>query len=233
MRSQLDQLAEIERRTGFRVPDLYRRLRAAGACDYGAGQDDWRATWRQRALSNPPVLLGALDFEWMSLDDAAQWTAPNYWMPEHVFVPFGESNGDIYAFYPAWREGDDVPIVRAYHDVSTCEVLAPHLEGFLYRKMLEAMTFPDPQRDEDDGFTAQEARQALRASVSALRPYLRPAWMADLDAIVEREPRAWQRKVGRFEEDYVSQLDGQELDERVARELAFTRLNAEFAHMQA
>lgn len=227
----MDRLTEIEQRTGFVVPKLYRRLRDDGACEYGATPEEWQATWRERALNNPPVLLGALDFEWMTLTDMAEWRAPDYWLPEHVFVPFGESNGDVYAWYPAWRAGDDVPIVRAFHDVSTCEVLAPNLEAFLYRQMLEAMTFPDPQRNEDDGFTEQEAQQAMRASVGALRPYLRAAWFADLDELTKRTPRAWRRKIGRFEEEYVSQLEGQELEERIARELAFPRLNAEFSHM--
>ena len=224
---------EIERRTTFRIPDLYRRMCKDGVCNYAGSPQEWQSVWRRRALENPPALLGALDFEWLGLDEMMSWSPPDDWLPEHLFVPFGQTGaGDCYAWYPAWAEGDSVPVVLAWHDDNRCECLAPHLEGFLYRQTLEALTYVDPRRAQRRGFTSDEARQALRANIDVLRPYLRPSWMADLDGLSAREPREWSRKLPRTLETFVSQLGERELEERLSRELSFSKLNAEFDHMK-
>jgi len=43
----LDPYREIERRTGFRVPDLFRRMHADGVCTYGP--------WYDAARPAPPI----------------------------------------------------------------------------------------------------------------------------------------------------------------------------------
>jgi hypothetical protein len=230
---EADAYAEIERKTGFRVPDLYRRMRADGVCDYGASQSEWQATWLQRSLTNPPALLGALDFEWISVDAMVAWEAPDYWRPECRFVPFAQTGaGDDYAWYPAISEGEAVPVVLAYHDQNLCEVMAPHLEGFIYLQALRGLAFADAESDKRMGLTPAQIRQSRRADVGVLRPYLRPAWIADLEAIVDRLPHRWRYKLPASETEHFSQLSDDELKERISRELAFPHLNKTFEHMQ-
>ena len=72
----------------------------------------------------------------------------------------------------------------------------------------------------------------MRASIDALRLYLRPTWMADLDELVARTPRSWREKLPSIENVYVAHFDGTEFEEPVSRELAFPRLDATFPHMK-
>jgi hypothetical protein len=230
----VDPYVDIENRTGFRVPELYRRMRADGVCDYGV-PEMWLHKWARCAVETPQTaLLHALDFEWLSLEEIVSWTAPDYWAPEHLLIPFAQTHaGDEYAWYPAWAAGDDVPVVLAYHDENSCECLAPHLEGFLYRESLTALAFSDAsERAESTGLTLDQDRRAMHASIGVLRPYLRPSWAADLEALAERAPRKWVYKLPRIEEVKVSQLDDRELQGRLERELDFSRRDAVFQHMK-
>jgi hypothetical protein len=135
-----------------------------------------------------------------------------------VIVPFGSNGaGDDYAFYPAWAEADAVPVVLACHDVNECQCLAPHLEGFLYRELLEALAFVGPREMAE--FSPAEEHRARCADVDVLRPCLRPAWIADLDAIVAREPKEWIHELPRSKQTHLSRIDNREVEERIAREL--------------
>ena len=117
---------------------LFARMRADGVCRYGNSREEWAQTWRERTVRNPPALLGALDFEWMNPEDAEAWEPPDYWLEEHPLEPFGQNGaGDLFAFYAHYGNA----VVLAAHDVNECRVLAPSLEGFLYREMLEALTY--------------------------------------------------------------------------------------------
>jgi hypothetical protein len=206
---------------------LYERMVKDGVCSYGASFDEWQMTWRERSLVNPPALLAALDFEWMQPDEIAEWAPPGYWAEEHVFVPFAHSGGgDLYAFYPRWGSA----VVYAAHDANDCTALAPHLEGLLYRLMLEAMTYDDGERWDDLG--PDEVDRFLAANIRVLKPYLRAAWFDDLEAVRKAKPREWALKLPAIEERYLSRLDHQGLQERLARELKFAHLDEKFEHMK-
>lgn len=225
----MDSYAAIEKKTGFRVPDLYRRMQADGVCSYGTSREEWRATWRTRSLLNPPALLAGpeLDFKWMALDEMATWNAPSYWSPKNMFVPFGSTSaGDKYCWYPQWTVEDSTPIVLVWRDSSECQTLAPHFEAFLYREALKALTYRGLQsEDQYDDFSPSETQLVLRANVNVLRPYLRAAWVADLDSIVERQDREWRSEFG---DRYVSRMSKAEFEERLSREIAFPRLGSTF-----
>lgn len=224
-----DKLAAVEAHFGLELPALYRRMHLDGACDYGASPEEWRATFEARMFDRPPALLGALDFEWLTLDRMLRWRAPAFWLPDPGLLPFGQTGrGDKYAFVHRWAAGERVPVVLAYRDVNEAHVLAPDLEAFLYRQMLEAFTFPP---SDGEFTTAADERRARRASVAALRPYMRDVWTADLEALTAREPREWRQTGPRFEEVYLALLDETELNARLRRELAFERLDMTFPYM--
>lgn len=223
----MDAYARIEAKTGFRVPELYRRMRADGVLDFPP---------RVILGECQPALTVALDFQWITLDKMVAWDPPDYWAPEHVFVPFGESHaGDDYAWYPAWADGADVPVVMAWRDDNRCVVEAPHLEGFMYRKLLETMTYYSAFYSAYEirtGTTWEEHRAAVRKDLDLLRPYLRASWMADLDELYARKPVEWRQQMPYGEEKYLTQLDERELKERIARELPYARLDTWFRHMK-
>lgn len=228
-----DAYARIEAKTGFRVPELYRRMRTDGALDYPPGARF--GDLRRGIYEHQPALTCALDFEWIPLKAIEDWEPPDYWLPQHTFVPFAQSHaGDDYAWYPAWANGDEVPVVFAWRDNNCCDVIAPHLEGFMYRKTLEKLCYEsayDTAYDTRHG-TWEELREGMRRELDVLRPYLRARWMADLDELFARKPREWRSQLGRREEKYLSQLDDDELKGRISRELAFPQLDTNFPHMK-
>jgi hypothetical protein len=187
---------------------------------------------RRGLYEQQPALSCALDLEWLPLEAIVAWEAPDFWRPEPLLVPFAmTAGGDHYAWYPAWAEGTDVPVVVAWHDDDRCDVLAPSFEGFMYREMLSAMTFEYASPSESGG-THEERRDGLRKDLNTLRPYLRANWMRDLDELFSREPRVWKKRLRLTESVYLARLDEREFEERVARELAFPHLNKAIAYMK-
>jgi hypothetical protein len=226
----VDGYAEIERKAGFRIPELYRRMLADGALDYPPGA--MFGELRRGLYEQQPALSCALDVEWLPLEAIVGWEPPDFWLPEKLLVPFAVTGaGDHYAWYPAWADGADVPIVLAWHDDNRCDVLAPNLEGFMYRQTLSAMTF-EPASPSPSGGAHEERRRGLRKDLDTLRPYLPAKWMQDLELLYATEPRIWKKQFRLTESVYLARLNEHEFEERVARELRFPHLNEAFPHMK-
>lgn len=233
-----DPYSTIEGRWGFAVPSLYRRMQADGRLQYGRTRAEWRATWKERALTDPPALLGA-DFEWLSLKDIAAWRAPDYWRPTPALVPFAQNGAsDVWAWVPEWTARGRTPIVFAYHDENEAKLFAPDLEGLLFRVSLEYFTdvpqAPDPG---DDDLNPDERVISLRAQIAAIAPYVPPRARRILREVVTRPLRTallTRPFPGYRGHPYrVCRLLGDREARRLVREvLAWSRLDETFQHME-
>ncbi len=183
-------MTACSRRQAFKSPSCTAALEADGVLRYGASREEWKATWKQRSLEDPPALLIAgSQLEWLAPDDLENHSLPDYWDPALVFVPFAQTGaGDVWCWYPT--SGTEA-IVFPPHDEPEGTFIAPHFEGFLLRMLLEAFSeiYPD-----NSGLTVEECQLAARAEVRTLAPYLRPAWVTLLEELAARplvEDKAW------------------------------------------
>jgi hypothetical protein len=212
----------IESQTGFRIPDLYRRLVADGRTSYGATREEWKLTWRERSLNDPPALLiASMHVEWWSPEAIAAYEAPDYWLPEPRLVPFAQNGaGDVWCWHAA---SPGAEIVFAPQDENAAEVVAADLEGFLFRHMVLALS--EIYADDGSDFTVEERVMSAQANVRVLAPYLAPERVTLLEELCAR-PLVHDAKWGclRF-------LARDEAEAIVARELANPRLGETFEHM--
>lgn len=153
-----DLLSAIEQRHGLTLPTMYRQMHLEGACEDG-------------------ILVRALDLEWSSLESVRDWTAPSHWSCAPRVVPFAKTGrGDLYAWVPAWADDEALPVALMRRDSETCTVLAPHVEGLVYRLALEAVVADLASEDVDD----------VLANVGS---FLRDAWRRDVERLAT-EPLA-------------------------------------------
>jgi hypothetical protein len=147
------------------------------------------------------ALLTVLDFEWLSLQEIRDWEPPAYWSRQTVLVPFAKTGrGDYYAWAPEWHEDGRTPVAHVPRDFEKGTVLAPDLEAFFYRLASEVLAADAPEGDDPD----------WRDVLDCLGPYLRETWRRDLDA------------------DFARARDPAEIDGRIRREIAFSRLDTTF-----
>lgn len=223
----IDAYQAIEVRTDFEVPELLRRMHAHGATGAGISREEWSKTKAHRALHDPPALLCAQDFEWLDAEAMATWQAPANWKADLVFIPFAQTGaGDPICFYPAWTDNGATPIVLALHDDDRCVAQAPHLEGYLFALMLDALAVIDKYSFGE--WSEAELRQSFRANIKALAPYLRWQWTAFLEACVERPLVKELQPFGRKPRPIQALIPQAELNEIVARELAFNHAGTSF-----
>jgi hypothetical protein len=229
--SWIDAYQAIEARTGFAIPELLRRMHAHGATGDRITREEWLKARARRALHDPPALLGASDFAWLKAETMANWRPPANWKTELVFIPFAETGaGDPICFYPAWTENGATPVVLTLHDGDRCFAKAPHLEGYLFAQMLEALAVID--KHSFGTWSEAQLRQSFRANIKALAPYLRWQWTAFLEACVDRPLIGQQQPVGRQMRRIQALISQAELNEIVARELAFGHTGASFNHAE-
>jgi hypothetical protein len=203
----------IRERTRFEVPESYRRMERDGVLRYGE--------------SSTPALLCVYDFQWLTLDEMAAWKPPEYWKPEHVLVPFARTaRHDLWCWYPDWASDGHTPVVLAHSDVNESEALAPDFESLLVRLMLEA--FAGALTDDLVVESDDRLRQVLRASVEALRPYIRSDWSALLSGLLDR-PFKKDREGNSV---IPSLLDESEFEELLHREMHFPHAGEVLPHMR-
>jgi hypothetical protein len=213
----------IAANTGFRVPDLFRRMVADGVTAYGASTANWKETWKQRAIESPPALMVAgAQVEWWALEDIANWEAPSHFDPAHKLLPFASSTtGDMWCWCPPL--GAEV-IVLAPHDEDGAMVFAPDLESFLLRHTLQA--FAEIVEEDGSDFTREQRTEVARANVRTLTPYLNPAWVELLTEIAEHP-------LERDEEwDCLRLLTRDEAIDLIQTELDMPNLNETFSHFR-
>lgn len=221
-RPMTDPYSAIEAQTGFRVPELFRRLVADGRTQYGATREEWKQTWKQRMLADPPALmLVSSQVEWWTPEAIAEWEPPDYWSAEHRFVPFAQNGaGDVWCWHVS---SPDAEIVFAPHDENEAEVVAPDLAAFLFRQLVGGLSeiYPDDGTD----FSIEQRVASAKANVRTLAPYLPAAQVALLEQLCERplvEDPSW--GCLRF-------LSRAEADAIIEREIGYPRLGHTFEHM--
>jgi len=212
----------ITANTGFRVPDLYRRMVADGVTQYGTSTADWMETWKQRAIENPPALmLASAQVEWWQPEDIANWEAPAHFDPAHKLVPFASTGaGDMWCWY---ANGGDV-IVLAPYEEDGATIFAPDLESFLLRHMLQG--FAEIVEEDGTDFTREQRSEVARANIRTITPYLNPAWVELLTELPEHP-------LERDEEwDCLRLLTRDEAIDLIQTELDMANLNETFSHMR-
>ena len=230
-----DLLAAIERQHDFQLPELYHRLYHAGMLDWfldgGFPNPHWSRDILPRLRQRPPVLLFARDFELMRPEDVLTWELPWDGSPNHRFVPLGQTGGgDLYAFCPSLSGPDgDVPITLSLHDDNQTTVLAPSLEAFLFREMLDRATSFD-QYDLQGYVDFEALRADLQRAAEAIRPYLRPAWHALLKEVYARPLREETVTLPRRSYTVDTLLPAAEFERLIEQEMGFAQLNATFEH---
>lgn len=199
----VDAYVALAAETGIEIPGLLRKLLAAGKCDYG---EDWRSTWRERLLNDPPALSSFEDFEWLGSDVArgrewvADWLNPEFQQGRR-FLPFAQSGaGDAYCLMPL--DGQTAGVALVWHDRAVSRIDHCSFSDFVCVQFLAA--FAGLETFIEDDFSAEEALQMLRLDVMQVsecmgtrdREYLRS--FLDLP-LVEREwrhgPRSRPEKV--------------------------------------
>ncbi len=164
MSALLQALDALAADTGIALPPLLRHLVAGDATVYGP---DWASTWRERCLSAPPPLISCSDFEWLDAQGvrtaAGEWLSPRYQSGQR-FVPFAETGaGDAWCLVPL--EGALEPgVALVLHDSDASEVGYRSFQDFACVQLLQALADLGDWTGED-GFTADQACQVVRADV--------------------------------------------------------------------
>ncbi|CAH0248246.1 SMI1/KNR4 family protein [Chryseobacterium sp. Bi04] len=228
---------ELEQKYNFQYPEIYNQLAENKMLDWGETGPDWYLTVFPELKKNPPLLLFGYDIEiWndhhfvtasieeMSDDDDYRNVHPDY-----QFVPFAKNGaGDLYAFQFDLQNNGEVPITFIPHDDEEAEVLAGNLQDFIFRQLLEAVM----EIDEDSMFYEdddEELKQNLYNQLKTHEPYLKPAQVAILNSIYQRDIFEYTYKTPNghsFEAEGLLTFD--EVAEIVNREITFDHLHKKF-----
>lgn len=219
------QLARIEAKFEISLPPLFRELYLSKLNECGQSQKEWRQTFIQRAFSNPPALMCAVEVEWMTAEEIVDWEPADYWNPEHKFVPFaGNGAGDLWCFYLNWASDSGIPVVLAYHDEDYTEAYAGDFETFLVRHLLESFSrFWDTMMKNIGCDSIASYKEHLNANLETIAPLL-PSWVPRLRKFLDAEPFS----IGGDEYSLV-QPDAKE---ELLRELSFEQDGESFGHMR-
>jgi hypothetical protein len=167
---------EIEQQLGQRFPALYHRLHRDHMLDWGALCHGWVTTVFPTLRARPPLLLYAREFELIAPADivghAEQFTDAD----SHVrlrdglqLLPFGSTGaGDYYCFWRDPTAPDEPRVVLLWHDDDRVDLLATHLQDFIFRMMVDAVADLDGSLLEDG-----EVADNLQHWLASHRPYLR------------------------------------------------------------
>lgn len=214
----------IEQELGVALPSLHRRLYEAGLLTHhGARTIDSRS---QSMVDHPTVLANDPEFvAWHSPSDILLAYQPAYWKLDPPLVEIAcNGSGDSICYRPDWARGEEIPVIEAWHDCNEAVCLAPHLEGFIFRRLLEACSqlLPAEWRSLDDQVAS------LRAEVAQLEGYLRPGWLGLLREVVGRPLRARQSVL---KDALYCLVSEEEATRTVTQELHFDHLGVVFEHM--
>lgn len=192
---------QIEERYGFRIPDEYRALQERGLV---AGPD-------------PASELWLLEVEWMPLEEIRDYQFQDYQKPG--FVPFGfTGRGDLWCWWPEGADPQGTPVVLCPHDDMMAHVEAPHLMGFLYRRVLDYVSGGFDPEDE------AEAREHVRDWHRLIGSEVPAAWAETVAALSGRPLVSWQ-EAHFTASGFVAPEEYQQL---LQRDLSFPRLDQEF-----
>jgi hypothetical protein len=184
-------IENIEKHYQFTYPSIYKRLWEDGKLDWYKGWNEpWQPNrnWKTEVYpvikDKPPILLHTGgDLQMLRPEAIADYEFPDWWHPEHRFVPFAETGaGDVFAFYANVNIDGDTPIVLAFHDNNEAIYLAQNFEDFIFRTMLEAVA------DIDENHIAlnfndrcDEFRECIQNDLRTVKLYLKPAYVTVLE----------------------------------------------------
>jgi hypothetical protein len=234
-----DLVTALSRKYAFEFPELYHRLYRDGmlnwTLDGGSPNPNWYAEIFPRLRQRPPMLLFASDFELHAPAEVLEFDFGDLFGTAYQFVPLGQTGaGDLYAFCPTLAAGGETPIVLALHDENETTVLAPSLEGFIFRMMLDRATHISPN-DLTGYADFEEFRVDLQRAAETIRPYLRPAWHGVLAEAYARPVReeAEESAPGMpyYRYPYFSLLPQAEFEKILTRELGPGRFGTTFQHL--
>ena len=203
----------IAKKTGFRIPALFRKMIADGVTQYGPNREEWDA--------NPPALaIASIHVEWYTPDAIADYEPAEYWDKSLALVPFAQNGGgDLWCFHPAAAEGDQIPVAFCPHDEMKSEIFAPDLAGFWFRQLLNVFAEMDVSHTK---FDEAKQQQQARAEIRTFARYARPEWVAVLEEVASRPMK---RK-----KDILSFLSRSEAGELGKETLQYARLDETFTH---
>lgn len=173
---------------GLSAPEMLVRLIEDGKTRYGSTHAEWRSSWRERLLNNPPALASCYDLEWIdaatSSEEMVAWlnTEVQYGF---VFLPFAQNGaGDAYCLVAKAGAVDWLGVTMMEHDGSNFLVTATCFEDFVYTRLLENLA--DFDHLKSDIFSVQEAHQAVLADLRTMLPYFPPERAARIQGFAAR-----------------------------------------------
>jgi hypothetical protein len=198
----MDEYEVIEARYQFRLPPLYRELRAAGCFDY----------------TRPDKYIELTDHQWKSLQAIGRHEfCPWQTYSQTFLVPFSHSaRRDEWGWRLDWIRGDEPAIVFCERGPEG-KGFAPDFRGFLYRMLLEEFSGTwVVARPEDD-----EGKAKIRRAVEAICAHLPGAWVKRIDEL-SRQPWYTER------DGTIRVYSRAECNRIIEQDLAFPHLNAVF-----
>jgi hypothetical protein len=201
---------------GALTPPLYSRMKQDDALGLAISRDDWKQRAREILKTKPPA-LSLCDVEWRP--ELSVCEKPDYWLPDYDYVDFAQNGaGDLYAWSPQFMNGAAAAVLYVPHDLNQGEIVAPHFEGFLFRKTLQACA---SLYDEDGAISVDDMLAQLHAGINVLRPYLRADYLAVLDEVTARQLN----KKGDHDYSFLSFKEAKTL---AAKALDFAKLDSTF-----
>jgi len=190
----MNTIEEIEEKYQSHFPALYKKLARVGLTNWMRGFEEplekgksWAEDVYPTLKENPPLLLhsGGSDFELLSPDAILNFEFPEIWDTDtHHFIPFAKTaEGNTYAFYKNIEIDGENPVVLIWEDDET-EFIARNFEDFIFRKMMEAsddIDKEDLKADYGDDNAMESYRADLKSDLSSIRPYLKDAYVTELE----------------------------------------------------
>jgi hypothetical protein len=215
---ELTMIECIQKKFGFKYPQLFHRLNADGMLDWGKTGPGWHEDCYPKLRKNPPFLLFASDFKLMQMDEVEKQIVKlksKSGMFSRV-VPFAKTgSGDLYCFvYGVTDSPDFLCKFNKRTDVSV--KLAKTLDDFVFRELLGAVAEIDPDEFQDDQHSFVEDLQAMLASHRTYLPEHRFAILEKFygEQFSERDDTFGALSLDEFLETLKQEIDFKGLDEK-------------------
>jgi hypothetical protein len=140
--------------------------------------------------------------------------------------------GDLYAFQFDKQIEKNVPIVLLPHDFEDGTVLAKNLQDFIFRKMLEYVSFID--KDSSGFIDNDDLKTNLFNMLRTHKAYLKHSQYVKIKEIYNRELFDYKHKYNypnAPEEIWTGLITQDELSETLQQEIGFEDLNKDFKYM--
>lgn len=223
-------LESLEKKYDFQYPKLYKQLCQDGMLDTGKYGTGWVSRNYDRIKDHPIFLIWSSDVELIEEFELEEYIEdmkdPDMWnlKPELNLVPFASNGGgDWYCFYYNEQQGDDVPIVIMNHDGDTADILAKHLQDFIFRQLLE--TASNYYISADELKNKAKVVWDLRSMFNSHKKYLTEKQITILEEVFAKE-------MIEYEEDTWGMITSDEAYDIIKQEIDFPLLDEDFEYYQ-